>query len=78
MPTPLSIGAMNVYLNRDAFVKKGSSTVSLFAGKYLVEDFVTTYHPVGETPPQFRYVRNLDIDFNVRYTYYFSRTNKRC
>lgn len=72
MPTPLSIGAMNDYLNRDAFVKKGSSTVSLSAGKYKVEDFVTTYHPIGETPPQFRYVRNLDIDFNVRYTYYLA------
>jgi hypothetical protein len=40
------------------------------AGRYQVQDFVTTYHPLGETPPQFRYCRNLMIDFNVRYGYY--------
>jgi len=70
MPTPINIGAMNIYENRDAFVKKGCSTVSLSAGFYQVEDFVTTYHPIGENPPQFRYCRNLVLDFNVRYTYY--------
>lgn len=70
MPTPTDIGLMSVYNNRDAFVKKGSSTVDLVAGRYQVQDFVTTYHPLGETPPQFRYVRNLNLDFNVRYAYY--------
>lgn len=70
MPTPTSIGSMAIYANRDAFVKKGCSTVDLAAGRYKVQDFVTTYHPVGETPPQFRYCRNLNIDFNVRFTYY--------
>lgn len=70
MPTPTSIGSMASYNNRDAFVKKGCSTVNLNASKYLVQDFVTTYHPDGETPPQFRYCRNLNLDFNVRYGYY--------
>lgn len=70
MPTPLVIGAMSDYNNRDSFVKKGCSTVDLVAGKFVVQDFVTTYHPVGETPPQFRYCRNLMLDFNVRYGYY--------
>lgn len=70
MPTPTSIGSMASYENRDAFVKKGSSTVSLTAGRYKVEDFVTTYHPDGEVPPQFRYSRNLMLDFNVRYGYF--------
>lgn len=70
MPTPTSIGSMASYSNRDAFVKKGLSTVNLVAGKYQVMDFVTTYHPVGEIPPQYRYCRNLNIDFNVRYGYY--------
>lgn len=70
MPTPTSIGSMADYNNRDSFVKKGCSTVDLVAGKYIVQDFVTTYHPVGETPPQFRYCRNLMLDFNVRYGYY--------
>lgn len=70
MPAPTNIGAMGVYNNRDAIVKKGCSTVDLVAGRYQVQDFVTTYHPVGEVPPQYRYVRNLQLDFNVRYGYY--------
>jgi phage tail sheath gpL-like len=70
MPTPVSIGSMANYDSRDAFVKKGCSTVDLVAGQYVVQDFVTTYHPVGENPPQFRYVRNLMLDFNIRYGYY--------
>jgi hypothetical protein len=70
MPTPAAIGSMATYTNRDAIVKKGCSTVNLVAGKYQVQDFVTTYHPVGENPPQFRYCRNLNLDFNVRYGYY--------
>jgi phage tail sheath gpL-like len=70
MPTPVSIGAMASYDNRDAIVKKGCSTVDLVAGRYNVQDFVTTYHPIGETPPQYRYCRNLMLDFNVRFGYY--------
>ena len=69
MPTPSLIGTMAIYNNRDAYVKKGNSTVSLSTGRYKVEDFVTTYHPVGETPPQFRYPRNLMLDFNVKFGY---------
>ncbi len=70
MPTPLNIGYMADYDNRDALVKKGCSTVDLVNGRYVVQDFVTTYHPQGETPPQFRYCRNLMIDFNVRFSYF--------
>lgn len=70
MPTPSSIGAMSDYLTRDSIVKKGCSTVELVAGKYKVCDFVTTYHPVGETPAQFRYVRSLTQDYNFRFGYY--------
>jgi len=69
MPTPDQIGSMSIYDNRDAIVKKGCSTVDLVAGAYQVQDFVTTYHPMGEVPPQFRYCRNLMLDFNVRYGY---------
>lgn len=69
MPTPNAIGAMADWVNRDIQVKLGSSTVDLFGGTYQIEDPVTTYHPVGEIPPAFRYVRNLaHIDWNVRYT----------
>jgi phage tail sheath gpL-like len=70
MPTPTAIGAMSVYLNRDAIVKKGSSTVELISGRYRVSDFVTTYHPVGEIPAQFRYVRSLTQDYNIRFKYF--------
>lgn len=72
MPVPPAgtILAMADYNTRDAMVKKGCSTVNIVAGQYQVQDFVTTYHPVGENPPQYRYVRNLNIDFNVRYSYY--------
>lgn len=70
MPTPTSIGSMADYNNRDAFVKKGCSTVDLVAGKYQIQDFVTTYHPDGEVPAQYRYCRNLNLDWNVRYGYY--------
>jgi phage tail sheath gpL-like len=67
MPTPSTIGTMEVYENRNIYVKKGNSTVDLIAGKYQVEDFVTTYNLAGEVVPQFRFVRNLMLDFNVRY-----------
>lgn len=71
MPIPSDgvIGGMSDYLTRDAIVKKGSSTVDLVASKYQIQDFVTTYHPVGEVPPAYRYARNLMLDFNVRYGY---------
>lgn len=70
MPTPTSIGSMADYATRDTIVKKGCSTVNLVAGTYQVQDFVTTYHPLGENPPQFKYCRNLNLDWNVRYGYY--------
>jgi phage tail sheath gpL-like len=70
MPVPASIGSMAAYNSRDVIVKKGCSTVMLNAGKYQIQDFVTTYHPVGENPPQFRYCSNLNIDWNVRFQYY--------
>lgn len=70
MPTPASIGKMSDFDQRNEMVEKGCSTVDLVAGQYKVEDFITTYHKVGENPPQFRYVRNLVIDMNVRYGYF--------
>lgn len=72
MPIPANknIGSMAAYNSRDSFVKKGCSTVDIMADRYVVQDFVSTYHPDGEVPPQFRWVRNQMIDFNVRYMYY--------
>jgi len=69
IPSDSNIGSMAIYTNRDAIAKKGCSTVSLASGAYQVQDFITTYHPAGENPPQYRYVRNLQLDFNVRFSY---------
>jgi phage tail sheath gpL-like len=67
-PQDLVAGDMDVYNNRDFIVKNGCSTTVLADGDYFVKDFVTTYHPDGEDPPQFRNVRNLaGIDFNTAF-----------
>jgi phage tail sheath gpL-like len=68
--SPDGIGDMGNYATRDSVMKLGCSTVSESAGKYIVEDFITTYRPIGEIPPQFRYCRNLNLDWNVRFGYY--------
>jgi phage tail sheath gpL-like len=66
IPETLQIGDMANYDNRDFLIKKGCSTVILENGKYQIQDFVTTYHPAGETPLQYAYPRNLMIDWNVK------------
>lgn len=71
MPTPLngSIGDMADYNNRDFLIKKGCSTVILDKGRYVIQDLVTTYHPEGETPLQYNYCRNLNVDWNISDAY---------
>jgi phage tail sheath gpL-like len=72
MPAPVigsAAPAMNNYNTRESYVQKGCSTVILVSGVYKVQDFVTTYHPDGEVPPQYRYPRDLNIDFNAEYAY---------
>lgn len=73
MPLPVTnpnfIGDMGEYNNRDILVKDGCSTVILENGAYKIQDLVTTYHPAGETPLQYAYVRNLNIDWNVADSY---------
>lgn len=69
MPTPITIGAMEDYNERDRIVKKGCSTVDLVNSKYQYKDPVTTYHPEGEVVPAYRWRRDLMIDFNIRYRY---------
>lgn len=71
MPVPFDgvIGSMADYNERDRIVKLGCSTVDFIANKYQYKDPVTTYHPDGEIPPQYRYRRDLMIDFNIRYGY---------
>lgn len=71
MPVPSngSIGVMADWAERDRIVKLGCSTVDFIGGQYIIQDPVTTYHPVGEVVPQFRYSRILFIDWNVRFGY---------
>lgn len=69
VPTDGNIGSMADYNNRDSIVKKGCSTVDLVNNGYEIQDLVTTYHPVGEAVPQYRYVRDLNLDMNVRFGY---------
>lgn len=70
VPADFNIGTMAAYNSRDTYVKKGCTTVELVANIYKVCDFVTTYHPDGENPPQYRYCRNLMLDFNVAYGHF--------
>jgi phage tail sheath gpL-like len=71
MPVPSNaiIGDLADYNNRDFLVKKGCSTVILDKGAYVIQDFVTTYHPAGEIPLQYAYVRNINIDRNIAFGY---------
>lgn len=72
MPVPAdeNIGTMKSYNERDRIVKLGCSTVDLVAGRYQIQDSVTTYRPEGEVPPKFSDVRDLIVDYNIRYGYY--------
>ena len=69
LPEDGSTPSMNSFTERDRIVKKGCSTANIVAGVYQMVDFVTTYHPDGEIPPQYRYCRDLMIDFNIEYGY---------
>jgi len=72
MPVPAdnNIGLMSSWAQRQRIVLKGCSTVDFKGGKYQFKDPVTTYHPEGEIPPQYRYVRDLyAIDMNVFYSH---------
>ena len=67
VPTNLNIGDFAEYSSRDLMAKAGSSTVTLKAGKYQVEDFETTYHPDGEFPAKYRKVRDLMVNWNIAF-----------
>lgn len=78
MPIPFddNIGDMSSYENRDYLIKKGCSTVILDKGSYKIQDLVTTYHPAGETPLQYNYCRNLNLDWNIFDAYRIIEINK--
>jgi phage tail sheath gpL-like len=59
----------STYEGRNLLAKSGISTVNIVNGSYQIQDLVTTYHPTGELNPQFRFVRSLIQDFNVKFGY---------
>jgi len=63
------IGNYSNYEYRDQAVKVGLSTVDFVGGDIIIKDLVTTYNPSDEVTPQFKYVRNLILDWNIRYAY---------
>lgn len=71
MPGPVegAVPAMVDFATRDAYVKKGCSTVDFVNGRYVMKDFVTTYHPDGENPPHYRYPSDINKIANMKYRY---------
>lgn len=57
--TPGADGDQWTYADRDAAVKKGSSTVEVKDGVINLADIVTFYHPTGEPTPAYRYVVDI-------------------
>ena len=47
------------YLDRDASVKNGGSTIEVKDGIVNISDVVTFYHPAGDTNPAYRYVVDI-------------------
>jgi len=61
------------YLERDLAVKGGSSTIEVRDGVVTVSDVVTFYHPNGEEPPAYRFVKDIvklqNVLFNLDLEY---------
>ncbi len=70
---PGTDGEQWTWVQRDAAVKAGSSTIEVKDGVINISDVVTFYKPTGEDPPAYRYVvdivklqniiYNLDLEF---------------
>jgi phage tail sheath gpL-like len=64
-PSDGDVGSIISYTFRDTLVKNGCSTITFKNGAYYAGDIITTYKPLGETDPIFRYVRDNMIVFNI-------------
>lgn len=74
MPAPANdyIGDMQNFVVRDDLVANGISTVVYDPSNgYTVQSFITFRRPEGQSPLayDFRYVRDIFVDFNVIYNY---------
>ena len=67
IPSNSNIGDFAIYDNRDIAANKGASNVNLENGAYVVKEALTSYRPDGEVVPQWRYVRSIIQDWNVRF-----------
>jgi phage tail sheath gpL-like len=78
MPAPAtgSVPQMNAYTFRQYCVTHGCSTVDLVNNTYIMKDFVTTYNAEGEFPPFYRYVRDLNIHWNIKFKYHVLEEQK--
>ncbi len=67
--TPGADGDQWTYIDRDAAVKKGSSTIEVKDGVINISDTVTFYHPDGDPIPAYRFVCDIiklqNIIFNL-------------
>jgi phage tail sheath gpL-like len=58
---------MNGATFREYCVTHGCSTVDYANGRYTIRDLVTTYNVSGEFPPFYRWVRDLNIYWNIKF-----------
>lgn len=79
MPEPYDlVFAQPSYDQRDLWCRAGVST-SVWdesTGKYVIKDFITTYRVDTEVEPSFRWVRDVYIDFNMKFKYYLMQQNQ--
>src|SRR5690606_22432108 len=70
--------ALPTYDVRDSNLKKGVSTCvwDENASAYQIKDLITTYAVETEVEPSFRWVRDVYIDFNLKYKYYLMNVNQ--
>lgn len=78
MPAPYDISfSQPSYDQRDLWCRAGVST-SLWddtISKYVIKDLITTYRVDTEAEPSFRWVRDVYIDFNMKFKYYLMQEN---
>lgn len=73
MPAPSVMSLANpTYDQRDIYLKAGLSTCVFDASvsAYRIKDLITTYRVETEVEPSFRWVRDVYIDFNLKFAYY--------
>lgn len=71
--TPGADGVQWDQTERETAVKGGSSTIEVRDGVVTVSDVVTFYHPAGEEPPAYRFVKDIvklqNVIFNLDLIY---------